>query len=367
MTSSYGFTENLGYSIGPYGPGNPSNYSLNAAGTGVGCLHFAQYPEAITHIGFPYRSYLGTPVELELKLETTDSDGLPTGTDVGGGSPTAVRFTPPANSSWNSTFQWFELTNPYTPSRGELLCPTLIPIGTPDASNYSQVAWRFDEQFSFATLRNFPYTIYRSGGTWSKGGSSSAGGAVAFRTATRTWGYPTVTTIEATTAGTVGHRVAKAFTYQSNMVSTFTVLGFYVQGRPGEAASRTIRCGIWDSSGTALSVRDYSTSITRQNWVSSRPFMTVFSDSVLPVLSAGTRYYAGLECVESDSRPQLNHTTLALAADRGCFPNGENVAFAEWNGSSWTETETKWPLIQLMFDEWNGATGGGEHSYAHIG
>ena len=351
------FLDGMGYAYGPDGPGNPGTYNLTAADGGAATILFAQYPEEITHIGFPYRSKTGTPVALQLMFDTPDSSGFPTGVDAGGGSPTATVFTPPNDTTWNNTFQWIELTNPYTPTRGEILLVTLTPSGTPDGSNYSTVALRFDSQFTMATLRNFPHVMYKTAGVWAKTGSASSGSAVAFRTANRHWGYPVATTINTSGPASTGHRVAKAFTLPTSVVSTFTILGAYISGRPAQAASKTVRVGIWNAAGTAIASRDFSSSITRELWSSSRPFMSVFDDATLPVLDGGTRYYIGLENV--DSIPQLDYTPLSHADDRLCFPNGENIAYATWDGSSWTETDTLWPLVQCIYDEWTVPSGGG--------
>ena len=360
MTTAYKFTEGAGYSYGGTGGGNPATYNLTATDIGVAAITQAWYAEAITHVGFPYRSKTGTPVELTLTLETMDASGLPSGTDVGGGSPTATAFTPPNDTTWNNTFQWVALTNSYTPARGEILCVTLQATGAPDGSNYSTVAFRFDEQYGAGTLRNFPHIVYMVAGTWAKTGSSSSGGAVAFKTASHIYGAPISNTVGVINANTAGYRVAKAFTYPTTMVSTFKIIGAHIGCKPASAAG-TIKWGLWNSAGTALQTGDMSTIYTRNNYSSGRPISVIFEDTTLATLSGGTRYYIGLENV--DTNCSLDVVSLTSADETECFPNGENVASATWNGSSWTEDATKMPVVEIIFEEWDVPSGGSEHSY----
>src|SRR5262245_6559267 len=80
----------------------------------------------ISRLGFRYGTRTGTPPTYRISLQGVDGSGLPDGTIKGGGSPASATFTPPADTSWNSTWQWINLSNTYTTAnRGEKLATVI--------------------------------------------------------------------------------------------------------------------------------------------------------------------------------------------------------------------------------------------------
>ena len=86
-----------------------------------------------------------------------------------------------------------------------------------------------------------------------------------------------------------------------------------------------------------------------------------FSSSV--TLSKGTTYYIGLDnngnsqttdalCYEVDANEDLK-------AYKGFYDNGEDIHLSKYNGSTWTDTNTKRLEMALIVDGDTGGGGGG--------
>jgi hypothetical protein len=96
----------------------------------------------VTEVGFAYGVRTGTPVEHLISVQSVHASNKGCdGTILGGGSPASVSFTPPANDGIDNSWIWFELDNSIAVTRGQVLCITVEPVGTPDASN--KTSWRY--------------------------------------------------------------------------------------------------------------------------------------------------------------------------------------------------------------------------------
>src|SRR5688572_26797065 len=178
-----------------------TNVSLDASNDGVGWVFQANSADAITHLGFRYGARTGTPPTYRISLQSpTAAGGLPDGTVLGGGSPASGTFTPPADATWDGTWQWVALTNSYTPSRGQLLVSAIEhSSGTVDGSNFSS----FTRQVTgFRMDDGFPYSCILTAGTWAKSTMPCFG----YRTANGRYGYIGQSAYATNTAGTNGHR-----------------------------------------------------------------------------------------------------------------------------------------------------------------
>src|SRR5690349_18160435 len=95
--------------------GTPSFYNqvIDSGGASIDRIaHVLQLPaDTWTHVGFRYGARTGTPVQHKTGLQTPDASGNPDGTYLGGGSPASGTFTPPADATWDGTWQWVALAN----------------------------------------------------------------------------------------------------------------------------------------------------------------------------------------------------------------------------------------------------------------
>ena len=157
--------------IGASDPGpTTSSYLINAANAHIAWRFRADAATEITDVWVRWGSNNGSPGDCEIVLES-DASGVPDGSDVGGGSPTLLQFTPTASSTDKQTF-----TNGYTPAVGEYLWVVLRPKAaeTFDGSNFRRVTYSH-ESYGFTIGHAQGKTSSDGGSTWSVPFSTIAG------------------------------------------------------------------------------------------------------------------------------------------------------------------------------------------------
>lgn len=329
-----------------------TNHTVDASNEGLAWAFQARAASPISKIWFRYGSRTGTPPTYRVSLQSLGTTGLPDGTVLGGGSPASATFTPPADTSWDGLGQWITLDNTYTPAEGEVLCVVVeYSSGTIDGSNNSS----FTRSVSnlIGTSIQFPYSMTNTGGTWSKF-SGSAAPCFAIEDAVGIYGVPFVSLYVSNTI-TSGHRVAAAMTLPSVFGSTFVVKSIVVGAVRIGSAGGTAKICIWDNAGTELAS---SGTIDTDQMASpaNQGVYTAKLTSDVP-LNYGTKYYYG---IESTGTPvNLCGINLTNSADRAAYPIGQNRAWALWDGSSWAETTTRLPFVDLVFDDISVPSGGG--------
>lgn len=332
---------------------SPSNHSLDASTDGAGMVFQAQSADPITHIGIRYGARTGTPPTYVATLEgVSTSTGHPDGTDVGGGSPTAVTFTPPADTTWNGLFKWFQLTNPYTPTRGQWLASTIrYSSGTIDASNFSTFTTNVQ---NLSSTYNMPYAERLTAGSWAK--QSLGAVAQAIRTATTRFGVP-YESAPNTTTNTSGNRIAMRFSIPAAMGSAFTVRGLQGLMQVSNNNAATQKIGLWNAAGTMLQEVSVDTD---QIVVGSGWHRFYFDETTLSSLSPDTAYYLGIERGSDvgDKTAAIQGIGLNGADDRLCFAGGTDFCLATWNGSAWTDLTTIVAPLDLILGEVTEASGG---------
>lgn len=327
-----------------------NNHVVDASTEGVGWVFQPFNADAITHIGFRYGARTGTPPTFSVTLETVDGTGLPTGTDVGGGSATLATFTPPASTAWDGTWQWVALTNSYTPTRGQILAAVIrYSSGTIDASNNSSFTRNLSNH-NF--ILGFPYCLTNTSGTWSK---VAAGPTVGWRTASGRYGWTGSAATTSTSANTSGHRVLSKFKLPSGEAASFKVVGMAGQCKPG-AASGSCKLILTDSSGTILQETTFD-SDQDANVNSNAARLMYFDDTSLQDLTYGTDYYIGLEVISGSVT--IGGIAIAEAADREAYPNGLNRCLGTATGGAITDNTLVMPAIEIIVDEVTPASGGG--------
>ena len=341
------------YSIGV--PSTIGNFAVDSTTDGIAWAFQPFNTDAITHLGFRYGARTGTPPVQSIALESLSTTGLPDGVDIGGGSPTLVTFTPPADATIDGLWQWKTLTNAYTPARGQILVSTIrYSSGTIDASNNSSYTRSILGLSSAAATAGFPYSLTLNSGTWSKSTSVAVFG---YRTANGRFGSIAQSIANTATANTATHKIGMYFTLPSGLGTSYQIRGLSFAGDLG-AGSGSCKIGIWSTDGTE---RQSLTLDSDHLGAAPSPGDTVnpiyFSTANLYDFAYGTKYYCGIEVVSGACG--MHGITLAEAADREAYPYGENRGQVAFDGS-WTETDTIIPICDLILgDVTLPAAGGG--------
>lgn len=350
----------LGMGIMPAG-GTPSfstGHSLDANNDAVGYAIQARDTDPITAVRFRYGSRTGTPPSYVATLESLDaSTGMPDGVDVGGGSPTAKIFTPPANATWDATLQTVTWTNPYTPtSRGQILVPTIrYSSGTVDASNFSSFNSHVTTTTQSGVTAQFPRAFRLTAGTWANQGSLPL---VSLITASSRYGYPAASLYNTRSASTVGHRQALKFTIPSGPFASYKVIGVRVVASIAAAAGKTPILGLWSAAGVLQSITLDSDHVSDATTLGNYQYL--FDETSLSALTPGTAYYIGFEVADAANGGVILYGfNLGEAGDLDAWPGGSNQHFATFDGSTWSDVTTVRPFVQLIIDDITAASGGG--------
>lgn len=330
-----------------------------AVAAGVVCSN-PNHNDTITHVGYRQGTTTGTPAanSYTIGLYTVDGSGLPTATDLGGGSPTAKSFTPAAAN--DSTFQWVQLTNSIPIARGTVFA--IVMQNAADTSvNYTQMSY---DQSNGATMNSlsagFPYALTYASPTWTKSSSAFRSPVFGYKSSSYVYGWTAQSGTSPRSTSTSGQRVAAKFTLPSTWGTSFKVVGFRVWGRLGAAAS-AVKIGLWDATTTLQSIASFDSDHVRSA-ASSTAHEFYFQDTTLATLTFGTTYYIGLESISS-STVGLTTMDFASANDLLCLPNGGNACYSLYTGS-WGDTTTSIPMLTLILDDITPPSGG--TTYGHI-
>lgn len=361
MADAFGLTafSRLGFASGH----SATNHVVDASNEGLGWAFQARAASPISKLFFRYGTRVGTPPTYRISLQSLNASGLPDGTVLGGGSPASATFRPPASAAWDGSGQWITLANTYTPTLNQILCVVIeydtVAANTIDGLNNGSFCRGIQ---SLSTLANqLPYGMTNTSGTWSKiTGDSNV--CFAVEDGIGVYGFPFVSS-HTSTLTTSGHRHAAAITLPSGLGQTYTVSSFLVSAARVGSAAGTAIFGIWNSAGTQLASGGTYDADHAGNTTNAGVYRVILTSPV--TLNYGTKYYFGIE--STGSPINVFGINLVNAADRAAYPLGTNRAWASWDGSVWTETTTRLPYVDLVFDDITVPSGGGETSYISIG
>ncbi len=330
-----------------------SNLLIDSSGDKLAVAFQADVADTITHLGFRYGVRTGTPAVHKISLQGVGTTGLPDGTVKGGGSPASKTFTPPADTSWNSTWQWVQLDNSYTTTRGEMLAWVIeYSSGTVDGSNNSTFTYLATN--TAESRISVPYPLIDSTGSWAK---QNAGYPVwGYKSASNAYGLPILTVPSTvTTLGTNGHRAALKFTLPAGSGDTFKVAGaIFSVSTP---ASADWKFGLWDAAGSVIQDVTLDADYTSAIGSAFRSHRVIFDESSLTALNFGTAYYLGVE--RTTVSCALAQVDVSAANDLKALAGGDGFHLATWNGSAWSDVATARPFVKPIFDDWTEPAGGG--------
>lgn len=308
-------------------------------------------PEAatLTHGGFRYGARTGTPPTYRISLQSLDASGLPDS----GAVLASQTFTPPADTSWDGTWQWVQFSATYAAAAGERVALVVdYSSGTVDGSNNSSFTRR---DTGIAPARaGLPFNVTDTTGSWAK--ATDAGFPVwGVKSAGATYGFP-LKTFTGTTVSSTGNRAAKKFTIPSGVCSTFTIVGLRLIAQGPATGANTWNLAIWNAAGTELAGVSIDGDVISSPANAQRSVVVYFDDSPV-TFNAGTAYYAGIE--RAGSNIILYSLTLDSAAERTAFPLGTNCSLSTWNGSAWSDDDTSLPLVELILGDMTASGGSG--------
>lgn len=337
------------------GPPSPFTISTSAIDTSTKVVYWvrqAKTADAISEVHFTYGARTGTPPSYSVTLETLSTTGNPTGTDVGGGSPTAKVFTPPASTAWDNTTRSITLTNSWTPTAGQLFAIVIrYSSGTVSGANNSSFA--FVSSGHDPSTRGFPYCgTSTDGTTYTK--NTVGPGMVAWTAGVSVVGHVMQSIYTTATANTSGHRSAAYFTLPTSIGSTYQICGVDITGKAA-AAGATCTLKLWDSSWNELKSIDIDGDYVAQPGATYISRQLLFASPY--TANTGTKYRVGFQC-DGSATVGVTGIACATAAQVAAYPNGENMGIVTWNGTTTTETNTILPCINLLIDNVTGSGGG---------
>jgi len=333
-----------------------SSHVVDASNEGIGAVLQALDANAITHLGFRYGARTGTPPTYIIGLESpAAATGFPDGTVLGGGSPASATFTPPADTSWDGLWQWIALTNSYTPTIGQQLCPTIrYSSGTIDGSNNSSFTTHVTGADAGARFGD-PYGLRNTSGTWAKQTNPMV---IGVRTASTRYGN-VIETLPATTnsTSTVGIRRALQFSLPSGICASFKVIGVRLTSSMTAIGKNPI-LGLWSAS-SLLQSRTLDTDIvgsaTNANFSHD-----LYFNGPLATLTPGTTYYIGYEVADAvNGGVGMSGFTVASADDLLAHAGGTAFCHASYDGANWTTDTTTRPFAHIILSDMTGGSGGG--------
>jgi hypothetical protein len=308
-------------------------------------------PEAatITHLGFRYAVRTGTPVQHKISLQSVTGAGIPDGTILGGGAPASGLFTPPANVTWNATWQWVALDNSYVTTRGQLLAIVIAPVGTPDVSNSSAFSIVMSN-----SAKGFPYAISNDAGTRTRQSHTPLYG---LKSSTTSYGFP-LQTFQSTQYSSDSNpdEYAQKFNLHLGFGSTYQVAGVRVRMRPA-AAGKTLVVNLYDGTTVLQSITfdsDHVRAITN-----NQQLVFYFDETTLATLNFGQDYRIGFQAQEVSSGWAVDSAVLSAAGDLTALSGGGmfSALSTRSDAGAWSDETTKRSFLQLILADWTEPAG----------
>jgi hypothetical protein len=328
-------------------------FTLDAATDAITWSVQAKEAATITHVGFHYNSATGTPPTYRISIQGIGATGVADGTIKGGGSPASATFTPPADTSWNSTWQWIALDNAYTCTAGETLAFVIdYSTGTVSAAACSA----FVTILTGGSARHgYPCVIHTNAGTPAKQGTGPV--IYGYKSASKVFGFPVVGIGEAQfSSNSTPDEYALAFALPGTG-TTYQVRGVRFLGA-APAAGKTGRFRLY-SGTTALQSYTLDGDLLGNPAQGDRFQEVLFADATLTALTGGAVYRIGYEAMEVSGNLRLRTISAASAADLAALPGGANYYLSTRTDSgAWTDDTAQRPVMELLVEDITEPTAG---------
>lgn len=309
--------------------------------------------DTITHVGFRYSLRTGTPPAYKASIQGVNTSGNPDGTILGGGTPASHVFTPPADTTWDATWQWIALDNSIALTRGQFISIVVAySSGTVDGSNFSTLN---NAMSGLQARAGFPYFISNNAGARTR---SALWPIVAMKSASAVYGFPIQTFTQTLfSSDSTPDEYALSFSLPAGSCTSYQVAGvrFWTQVAAGKSLIVNLYTGTTVLQTVTLDSDDFSV-----NASADRSMEVWFTDSSLTTLSPGTTYRVGLQPQQTTSNTTVMTLDCAAAADLGAYPGGTAWALStRTDAGAWTDVATSRPMVELILTDLTATAGGG--------
>lgn len=333
--------------------GTFQNFTIDATNDFLYWVFTAPEAITITRLGFRYGVRTGTPVQHQISLQGVATDGKSDGTVKGATNNALALFTPPADATWNGTWQWQTLGESAAVTRGQRLSIVIQPGGTPDGSNSSS----FTHSISLYDRQGMPCAVSVNAGTHSRGVNFPVYG---YSSASKVYGRPleSLTTTSYSSGGT--NEFGITFNLPGGWGKTFKVKGVRWFGTTANSSGDSCTISLYDSDGdpgTVLQtvVHDFDDNSTVGN---TRAMEVYFDEASLTALNFGSTYHLGIKADQASVAMTDYVLNMDTADNRAAWPGGENFNACTRAGSTWIEDTTSRGVMELIIDDWSEPTAG---------
>ncbi len=328
--------------------GSAQTFTIDQTTDNIQYTFVAAETATITRLFFGYESKTGVPVAHKIGFQGVGTDGRCDGTFTGGGSENSVSFTPPNDTTWNSSVREVTLSNSLAVTQGSYYCVRIIPTGTPDGSNNSnfRLTNNNDTVNDDASMRKF---TVNSGGAVTEVGNDVIFG---YGSSTRIWGSLAVSYNSDTwSSDSSPDEQGNVFTVNCPTGQTATVRGVHVRGRSADAA-KTFKAHLY--SGTAAaSVEIAATATIDSDTVGGSPFIAGkrYFFTTNAAISCGVEYRVTLEALSTSSNLGLLRNVFTSATHLDTYPLRTMYRTHRVNAGTFTNVTTELMAIQPIFGE----------------
>lgn len=322
---------------------NETLLSVNSSSVNFAAFFMAVEAMTITHLGVSYNLRTGTPPTQRVSLREPSSDGLFEATPIA-----SKTFTPPADSSWDGTFQWHELVNPYPATRGQKLVMVLEYMsGAVSNSNRSRYFTSIGN--SRLISGHYPFHVTNNGSLVKSGNAPIFG----YKTSTRSYGLPLigVSDEQINNPGEAGLR----FLLDRGFGSTYRLLGASFMGRLATTSGQSVDLVLYNAAGDTMQ------RVTRD--ADHPPSLSgdlvhdiYFDDATLEELQFGQEYFLVLAPSGASTNTQLKTFDLGDSADMTALRGGSGMYLVTRasTAAAFTRERDRRPLFcDLFIDAWS--------------
>lgn len=326
--------------------------TVDADGEGVGMVFQAPATGIITGMGAPTGTTITADGPLTWALQTVTvsaTPAIPSGTDAGGGSPTAVSLNPSpyvANTWYDAVF-----TNSLAVTKGDLIAAVIF---RPVSGTFNGQFKGFTQERGTITAPIFPYAVVNASAGWVANQSLSPAFAInyggTYHWIRGVWPLSTITTTSlntGTTPDVAGARWIPRFKCR--------VYGVWVYISPS-TGSYVVK--FYDTDGVSVLATATATTNLRST-AAIGPVFLPFSTTIAPTV--GATYFIGLEPATATSASMYDYTAPS-AAIMAASPLGSDWCYTSAKdpsgAGSWTSVTTRKPFMGLAIDQLDDGAGG---------
>lgn len=312
--------------------------NLNTSSSKFVALFTPPEDVTITHLGVSYDLRTGTPPVHRISLQRTVL-GIPDG-----GVLASRIFTPPADATWDGTFRWIELLNPYSADRGEELA-LCLEYSSGVVSNSNKSRWLVALGGSRAGRGHFPYYITNNGSQVRVSNQPIFG----YKSSVRSYGLPLkgISDEAINSPGEAGMHLL----FDRGFGASFQLGGAAWIGRLAQAAGETIDLVLYDSENNEIhrASKDVDQAAVTANADKVNEFL--FDDATLEGIRFGEEYYLVLAPGGPTTQSRLRTFDVQDATDMSALRGGSGLYLVTRASPTdpWTEHRDRRPIFTDLF------------------